>query len=197
MIHEILEVYNLVLGILAGVGLLYLLYVEEYIVGYKRSLLIMTSGLLIFSIISPLVQWFVPQLVHLIHAIAALLIIFGLYDPVHNDLRRGAWANLLLRNPTEIRNASDWMQPIDDQILELFHSTDLVLTPSIIAYNIDYSREETNRRLTKLANHDMVEKVDRGKYRITELGQQYLEGPLSSTESLGEEDKVTIGEPPS
>ena len=65
---------------------------------------------------------------------------------------------------------------MDDEILELFHSTHLMLTPSIIAYNLDRSREEVNRRLIELVDHGLVERVDRGKYRITEFGEQYLRG---------------------
>jgi DNA-binding IclR family transcriptional regulator len=65
---------------------------------------------------------------------------------------------------------------MDDRVLELFHTSDLVLTPAIIAYNIDYSRGEVNRRLAELETHGFVEKVERGKYRLTEQGEQYLQG---------------------
>jgi Mn-dependent DtxR family transcriptional regulator len=52
----------------------------------------------------------------------------------------------------------------------------LVLTPAIIAYNIDYSRGEVNRRLAELETHGLAEKVERGKYRLTDQGEQYIEG---------------------
>ncbi|WP_276255560.1 MarR family transcriptional regulator [Halomontanus rarus] len=71
------------------------------------------------------------------------------------------------------------MLPIDDAVLEIFHSKELVLTPAIIAYNIDYSREEVNRRLTELADRGMVEKAERGKYRIADLGTRYIEDPVA------------------
>ena len=73
------------------------------------------------------------------------------------------------------------MLPIDDAILELFHSTDFVLTPAIIAYNINYCREEVNRRLIELERRGFVTKVERGKYRITVLGMQYLQGSVSQS----------------
>jgi Mn-dependent DtxR family transcriptional regulator len=73
------------------------------------------------------------------------------------------------------------MVPMDDAILSLFHSSDLVLTPAIIAYNIDYSREEVNRRLRKLEEADLVEKVGRGKYRMTPNGEAYLSGEFNPT----------------
>jgi Mn-dependent DtxR family transcriptional regulator len=71
------------------------------------------------------------------------------------------------------------MVPMNDAILSLFHSADLVLTPAIIAYNIDHSRKEVNRRLRKLEAATLVEKVKRGKYRITPEGEAYLAGELS------------------
>ncbi|ELY64204.1 hypothetical protein C492_06772 [Natronococcus jeotgali DSM 18795] len=76
------------------------------------------------------------------------------------------------------------MLPVDDAILDLFHSKDLVLTPAIIAYNIHYSREEVNRRLVELESRGFVTKAERGKYRITRLGKQYIEGTVSC-EGLG------------
>jgi len=106
-------------------------------------------------------------------------VILGLYDPVHNDLRKDEWARLLLQEPSELRHPGEWMVPMDDEILELFHSAHLVLTPAIIAYNIDRSREEVNRRLSELETRQLVERVERGKYRITQLGERYLQGTLA------------------
>ena len=62
---------------------------------------------------------------------------------------------------SDMRQPADWMVPMDDEILELFHSAHLVLTPSIIAYNIDHSREEVNRRLSALEDKDLIERVER------------------------------------
>lgn len=58
----------------------------------------------------------------------------------------------------------------------VLHSKDLVLTPAIIAYNIDYSWEEVNHRLVELEFWDFITKFERRKYRITSLGKQYIEG---------------------
>ncbi len=70
------------------------------------------------------------------------------------------------------------MTPMDDAILELFHSSELVLTPAVVALNIDCSCEEVNRHLSRLEAHGLVEKVKRGKYRLTQRGEQYLRGEL-------------------
>jgi predicted transcriptional regulator len=56
----------------------------------------------------------------------------------------------------------------------------MVLSPSIISFNLDLSREAVNRRLKTLAEHGLVEKVERGKYRISEDGRGYLSGEFDA-----------------
>lgn len=170
--------YNLVIGILTGVGVLYFLFAKPTVVEYHRFLFVTIAGLLLFLIGGPLTELLFPVLVHWVHGVAAFLVILGLYDPLENDVRHEAWADALLQDPCQVRQPEDWMLPIDDSILGLFQSTDLVLTPSIIAYNIEYSRDEVNRRLVELEQHGFVTKAERGKYRITALGRQYLDGPV-------------------
>lgn len=168
--------YNLLMGILATVGLVYLLYIQYYVVKFGSFLYSLLGGFLVFSIGGPLADVFFPEWTHVVHGLAALLVVFALYNPVHNDLRKDEWARLVLQDPGWIRHPAEWMTPMDDQILELFHTAELVITPSIIAYNTGYSRGEVNRRLTELQEHGLVEKVERGKYRMTNKGEQYLEG---------------------
>lgn len=190
--------YNLAVGLVTSAGIAYFLLFKPTVVEYHQFLLLTVAGLLLFLVGGPVTELVAPKLVHWIHAVASLLVIFGLYDPLENDLRREAWAEVLLQEPVQIRQQADWMLPIDDAILALFHSTDLVLTPSIIAYNIDYSREEVNRRLVELEERGLVQKPERGKYRITTLGQQYIEGTVSRglvdwVRYLGEQDRDTQG----
>lgn len=151
MIEPILfTLYNLVLGLITGIGVLYFLFLKRNNVEYHRFLFITVSGLLLFLLGGPVTELVAPGLVHWIHSVASLLVILGLYDPLKNDLRNDAWADALLGDASHVRKPADWMLPIDDAILSIFHTTDLVLTPSIIAYNIDYSRDEVNRRLIRL-----------------------------------------------
>lgn len=178
MTVDLFQFYNLAMGLVATGGLLYILRLHRIEGRYHRFVFVTTAGILVFVVVAPMVELFARQLVHLVHGVAAVLIIFGLYDPVRNDLRKDQWAELLLQDPTTMRSPSEWMVPMDDRILELFHSSELVLTPAIIAYNTGYSREEVNRRLSELQEHGLVERVDRGKYRITELGEEYLHGRL-------------------
>ena len=177
---DVFQLYNLAMGLLAAVGLVYLAYSQRFIVGYRRFFYLLIAGFLVFSVGGPLADLFAPSLTHAVHGVAASLVILGLYDPVHNDLRKDEWARLLLQEPADLRHPGEWMVPMDDEILELFHSAHLVLTPAIIAYNIDRSREEVNRRLTELRSHGLVERVERGKYRITQLGVAYLRGELAT-----------------
>ena len=175
----VLELYDLAVGVLSALGLVYLAYSQRFIVGYRRFFYLLIAGFLVFSVGGPLTDLFAPSLTHAVHGVAASLVILGLYDPVHNDLRKDEWARLLLQEPSELRHPGEWMVPMDDEILELFHSAHLVLTPAIIAYNIDRSREEVNRRLSELETHQLVERVERGKYRISQLGERYLQGTLA------------------
>lgn len=173
---EVFQLYNLLVGGLSAVGFLYLLTHERSFGSYRRFVYILVLGILIFALGGPLVDILAPAWSHAVHVVSAVFVIYGLYNPIRNDLRRDEWANLILTDPRLIRPSPEWMAPMDDVILELFHTTDLVLTPSIIAYNTGYSREEVNRRLGDLTDRGLMERVDRGKYRITELGRQYLSG---------------------
>lgn len=67
---------------------------------------------------------------------------------------------------------------MDERILEALRSCGLVLSPAIIAYNIDKSREAVTRRLSDLTEYGLTERVERGKYKITEEGKEYLSGDL-------------------
>lgn len=171
----LLDWYDLVVGVLTAVGLLYLLYSQRTVVGYNRFIDFLIGGVLLFVVGGPIADLVMPGWIHVVHGTAALLVILGLYDPIHNNLRKAAWAELILNDPAVMRNQADWMVPMDEEILELFQSAHLVLTPTIIAYNTQHSRESVSRRLSELTENGLVERVDHGKYRMTGLGEQYLE----------------------
>jgi DNA-binding MarR family transcriptional regulator len=84
-------------------------------------------------------------------------------------------------------NDLDWMTKTDISILKTL-MTDLTLSPSIIAENIDRSREAVSRRLNTLQAGGMVEKVDRGKYEITPRGRSSWAAKSMSAEELRELD---------
>lgn len=173
-----LVAYDLIVGILASLGLSYLLYTRRAHLLYRPPIIVAFAGLFVFVLGDPLTQLFYQPAIHFVQGIAALLIAYGLYDPMHNRLRRTAWSVFLLRDPSVVRSNPDWMTPMDDHILQTLESSALVLTPSIIAFNIDRSREAVSRRLNELSDHDFVERVGHGKYEITTVGEQYLDGEL-------------------
>ncbi|RDZ38761.1 transcriptional regulator [Haloferax sp. Atlit-47N] len=72
--------------------------------------------------------------------------------------------------------------PIDERILEVLSSSKLILSPTIIAENIDKSRSEVSRRLTELSERGLVSKVRRGRYEIADLGNEYLAGKIDAGE---------------
>lgn len=65
-----------------------------------------------------------------------------------------------------VEDLPEWTTEMDVEILNVL-SVFLVLTPAVIADNIDRSREAVARRLNALEAGGLVEKVDRGKYKIT------------------------------
>ena len=67
----------------------------------------------------------------------------------------------------------DWVTETDELILGALY-TGLTLTPSVIADNIDRSREAVSRRLNSLRAGGLVEKISRGKYEITKEGWAYF-----------------------
>lgn len=171
---DLLSLYNIVTGVAAGAGLLYLLSEQHFIEQHHQFVVVMLSGLLLYVTASPIMNTVAPHLTHLIHIFAGLLIIWGLYSPLHNDLRTNQWESFLFRDPQSIRQSDEWMTPMDDEILQVFHSTQLVLSPSIISWNIHRSRDEVNRRLRTLEKHGFVSRVDRGRYKLTLQGERYL-----------------------
>lgn len=76
------------------------------------------------------------------------------------------------------------MTKADGHLLETLSESELQLSPRILAVNADYSRHYVSRRLSKLREAELVEKVDDGLYRITEKGTAYLDGELDADDLL-------------
>ncbi|WP_226929159.1 helix-turn-helix domain-containing protein [Halorubrum halophilum] len=69
---------------------------------------------------------------------------------------------------------TDWMTDLDNQILYVL-LTGLTLTPSVIADNLDKSRQAVSQRLNALRAGGLVRKEERGKYSLTEEGYAYTQ----------------------
>lgn len=70
------------------------------------------------------------------------------------------------------------MTQADERILEFLREKGIVASPSVIAANIDYTGEYISRRCRKLANAGLLQRVDASNYRITDLGNQFLDGDV-------------------
>lgn len=82
--------FDLAVGTIAGVLLLYLLYSEVMVVHYPRLFRPITVGLLVYAVTGPVVGRLAPELVHLIHGLATLSIAVGLALLVREAPRQGA-----------------------------------------------------------------------------------------------------------
>jgi len=81
-----------------------------------------------------------------------------------------------------------WMTQADDRILETLEDSGLTLSPRILAENTDYSRHYVSRRIKKLKEAELVEKVGDGLYRITDRGRDYLSGDLDADDLQLDDD---------
>lgn len=87
----------------------------------------------------------------------------------------------------------DWTTDLDGEILRLLN-TELTLTPSVIAENIDRSRGAISRRLNVLEAGGLVKKVSRGKYRITPEALEMVPGGWELVEISEEEELKVVKE---
>lgn len=81
-----------------------------------------------------------------------------------------------------MRPRISWMTRGDDRILEFLHEKDIKCTPKVLALNIEFSQQYVNERLRHLREADLVERIDRGVYQITDRGRRYLSGDLEEDE---------------
>lgn len=70
------------------------------------------------------------------------------------------------------------MTQADERILEFLQEKDIVASPSVIAANIDYTGEYISRRCRRLTDAGLLQRVDASNYRLTELGERFLNGEV-------------------
>ena len=81
-----------------------------------------------------------------------------------------------------MRPQVDWMNQTDDRILELLEESELILSPAVVAKNLEYNRSWVSERLGVLLAAELVEQVEDGYYRITDRGRTYLAGEIDTEE---------------
>lgn len=79
-----------------------------------------------------------------------------------------------------MRPRVSWMNQTDDRILALLEESGLLLSPAVIAVNLDYTRNWISKRLRKLLEAGLVKKSQSSYYEITELGEEYLAGEIAA-----------------
>ncbi|WP_323172861.1 transcriptional regulator [Natrialba sp. PRR66] len=79
----------------------------------------------------------------------------------------------------------------DFRILESLAEPNIlkIQSPTIVAYNLDMTRPHVSNRLSEFTQHGLVEKIEDGRYRISERGRAYLDGELPIKELEGDNDK--------
>jgi predicted transcriptional regulator len=80
----------------------------------------------------------------------------------------------------DVRDRAEWMNPVDDQILELLEEEGNMTPRGVEHFGVTVS-DHAGDRLSKLAEYGLVERITRGLYRITDEGLRYLEGNLNAS----------------
>jgi len=81
-----------------------------------------------------------------------------------------------------MRPRVEWMTQADERILEFLQEKDIIASPSVIAANIDYTGEYISRRCRKLEDAGLLQRVDPSNYRLTDLGNRFLEAQAEASE---------------
>jgi predicted transcriptional regulator len=74
------------------------------------------------------------------------------------------------------------MNQTDDRILEALEESGMMLTPVVLAKNLDYSRSWVSTRLSKLEEAGLIKNPEGSFYNISGKGEQYLDGTLDPNE---------------
>lgn len=78
-----------------------------------------------------------------------------------------------------MREFADWMNPIDERILEYLRDEG-VGTPNKIADHLSKHNNYIGERCRKMLDHGLVERVDRGVYIISNKGEDWLDEKIGS-----------------
>ncbi|OYR62754.1 phage repressor protein [Halorubrum sp. E3] len=69
-----------------------------------------------------------------------------------------------------------WFSPVDYEILEFFENHDIVVSPKVLAANIDYNRQYVSKRCQTLLRSGLLDQPKDGLYQLSKLGQDFLAG---------------------
>nr|WP_049942153.1 PhiH1 repressor [Haloterrigena turkmenica] len=89
--------------------------------------------------------------------------------------------NTLRNTASVVRQPAEWMQPVDDRILEIFRDHGN-LTPAAVEKFGGPSSSHASRRCKQLARYGLLEQIVTGLYAITEEGEAYLDEEFDASE---------------
>lgn len=82
----------------------------------------------------------------------------------------------------------EWMTLADVTILEFLHAArdtrgnPAIQSPALISDNTGLSRKHVGNRCRHLVDHDLVDKLERGRYRLSDTGEQLMKGRIKPRE---------------
>jgi len=74
------------------------------------------------------------------------------------------------------------MSPIDYEILSFFEEHDILVSPQVIAANIEYDRNYTGKRCRNFAEYGVLDRDENGLYQLSDIGRQFVAGELDPEE---------------
>lgn len=80
-----------------------------------------------------------------------------------------------------MRQRAEWMNPIDDQIMEYLRDAGAG-TPKAIADDLDRHSKYVGARCRELTKYGLLSRPSRGLYRLSEAGEEYLDEELDASE---------------
>ena len=80
-----------------------------------------------------------------------------------------------------VRQRAEWMNPVDDQILELMRDEGNLTPRAVGDFGIAVS-DYAGDRFAVLRRYGLVERISRGLYRLTDEGRAYLVGELDAAD---------------
>lgn len=159
--------------VLSGVVLAGIIYLRDVELGGEsfRWYSLFLGGSAVLIVAEAGAREFLAGPTHVVHAVAVILPVAALYDPLDNRIRTEEWLDLMLQSAG---TAETELSHTERRILEVLASGGVVLTPALVSRNIDGLDGDVSDGLERLADRRLVVSVNRRKFRITPLGERLV-----------------------